>query len=116
MLLGLVLIIALQLAGEVVARGLGLPVPGPVLALGALAVIGAARGGLPGPIEEAADQLVRHLSLLFVPAGVGVVQHLGLLRTEWVAILATLVVSTIVTMAVTALVFRLLARDAGDAP
>lgn len=117
MLLGLVIIIALQLLGEVVARGFGLPIPGPVIGLSLLAVLGAARGALPEPVEHAADQLVRHLSLLFVPAGVGVVQHLGLMRAEWLAILGTLVLSTIATMAVTALVFRALARrgsNAGD--
>lgn len=110
-------ILLAQLAGELVARGLGLPLPGPVL--GALFLVGllAWRGGPGEGLEKAADGLLSNLSLLFVPAGVGVMLHAGLIGREWLAIAGALLVSTVLTVAVTGLVFRLLSRPPrGDAP
>jgi len=64
-------------------------------------------------LRETANGLLRHLSLLFVPAGVGVMAHLGRLSHEWLPISVSLVLSTLLTIAVTAVVMRaLLARRA----
>jgi holin-like protein len=54
--------------------------------------------------------LLSNLSLLFVPAGVGVMTHAKLLGRELVPITVSLVVSTLLTIAVTALVMKWLAR------
>ena len=118
MLRPLVLLIAFQFAGEAAARLGGLPVPGPVLGLALLAVATAVLPRLYAEVEPFADLVLRHLSLLFVPAGVGMVQHLGLLRRELLPILGVLVLSTAVTLAVTALTFQALARgrDGGRPP
>lgn len=110
MLHGFVLIVVFQYAGEAAARLFGLPTPGPVVGLAALAVLAVAVPALFRIAEPMADGLLRHLSLLFIPAGVGVLQHLDLLRAELAGLLAVLVLSTVVTMAVTALVFAALAR------
>lgn len=110
MLHGFVLIVVFQYAGEAAARLLGLPTPGPVVGLAALALLAIGFPALFRVAEPTADALLRHLSLLFIPAGVGVLQHLDLLRAELVGLLAVLVLSTLVTMGVTALVFALLAR------
>jgi len=110
MLEGLAVLVSAQLLGEVAVRLAGLPVPGPVIGLVALGLaLLVARRPIQA-VEEAADGIVRHLSLLFVPAGVGVVQYAPLLRAEAIAIAATLVLSTAVTLAVTAFVFARLAR------
>lgn len=105
-----------QLAGESIARLGALPVPGPVIGLMLLFALLAARRSVPDALQSAADGLLRHLSLLFVPAGVGVMLHAARLEAEWPAILAAIVISTALTVAVTALVFRLVARllPAGD--
>ena len=50
--------------------------------------------------------LLRNFSLLFVPAGVGIVRQVHVLAGNWLAISLALVVSTAATLAVTALVFR----------
>ena len=111
MLRPLVLLIAFQFAGEAVARLGGLPVPGPVLGLALLALSALLVPALYAEVEPTADLVLRHLSLLFVPAGVGMVQHLGLLRRELWPILGVLLLSTAVTLAVTALTFQILARQ-----
>ena len=56
-------------------------------------------------VVRVSDGLLGGLALLFVPAGVGVVQYLGLLRQQALALGAALVVSTVLTLLVTVLVF-----------
>jgi holin-like protein len=107
----LTLVLACQLAGEALARVTGLPVPGPILGL-LLLFAGLTLRGRPAPqLEESADGLLSHLALLFVPAGVGVVQYLPLLASEWVAVSASVIGSAVVAMAVTGLVMRALSRE-----
>lgn len=106
MLAALTQLLLFQLAGEVTARGLGLPVPGPVL--GMLLLFGWLILN-DGPSEElrgTTQNLLQHLSLLFVPAGTGVMLHLGRLRDEWLAITVSLVVSTFIGMIVTGMVLQ----------
>jgi holin-like protein len=99
-----------QLAGEVVARGLDLPVPGPVLGMLFLLVALALRGGPSADLQGTSQTLLQHLSLLFVPAGTGIMVHLARVADEWPALLVALLVSTAATLAVTALVMKVLAR------
>ncbi len=128
MIASLSLILLCQLAGEVFVRGLGLPMPGPVIGLLLLLLLllardrfaALARGPLQNDgVESASRGLLAHLSLLFVPAGVGVVQKLDLLAEHGIAIFLILMVSVAITLLVTVATFlaasRLLAR-AGDAP
>jgi len=127
MIASLGLILLCQLIGEVVVRSLALPLPGPVLGLvlllallllrdrsNWLAIGPLARDGSQGGIEGVSRILLANLSLLFVPAGVGVVQKLDLIAAHGVAIAAVLVLSVIVTLLVTVAAFvamsRLLAR------
>jgi holin-like protein len=93
-----------QLAGEVVARSLGLPVPGPVLGIVFVLVALALRRTLLAALDPVAATLLEYLSLLFVPAGVGVMRYGAILHTSGVALAAALIVSTLIGLAVTALV------------
>ncbi len=102
-----------QLAGELLARSLELKVPGPVLGMLMLFLTLWWRGRVGPSLEGTAQQLVQHLSLLFVPAGTGVMLHLDRIGNEWLPIAVSLVVSTVIALAVTALVLRLLTRSHG---
>jgi holin-like protein len=113
------LILACQLAGETLARGLGLPLPGPVLGMAALCVVLALRARLGGPawlagVEPAGRFLLAHLSLLFVPAGVGVIGNLEVLSAQWLALAAALAGSTLLTLLVSVATFRLVSRAMGQ--
>ena len=110
MLRPFVLLILLQFAGEALARLGGVPVPGPVIGLALLAVIAIAVPRVFSEVEGTADTILRHLSLLFVPAGIGVLGHLDLLRRELLPIAAVLILSTLATLLATAVTFALLAR------
>ncbi len=104
------ILLCCQLAGEVAARLFSLPVPGPVLGMLLLFVVLVARASMLEKVRDAALTLLRWLTLLFVPAGVGLMRHAGRLRAEWLPIAAAVVVSTALTIAVTAFVFQLAAR------
>lgn len=106
-------LLVFQLLGEVISKGLGLPLPGPVVGMALLFAVLVVRGDLPDGLKDTAAGLLKHLSLLFVPAGVGVMMHLHLLQDEWQAISAALLVSTLATIAVTALVMKGLFKLSG---
>lgn len=111
MLNALTLILVCQLAGELVSAWSKLPVPGPVIGMVLLFVILAVRGGIAENMARTADGLLSHLSLLFVPAGVGVMLHFKLLGEDWLAVALALVGSTLVTIIVTGWVMAKLARE-----
>jgi holin-like protein len=113
MIQALSLLFGFQLVGEVISRGVGTAVPGPVIGFGLLTALLVLRPDVMRIVEPTAMGILRHLSFLFVPAAVGVMQQVGRLRQEGLAIIVALVVSTWVAMAVTAVVFRLVSRQMG---
>jgi holin-like protein len=123
MIVSLTCLLVCQLAGEALVRGFGWSVPGPVLGMALLLVLLVVRERIrplpaelrDGSLEATGKGLLGHLSLLFVPAGVGVVQRLGVLAAQGFALAAALVISTLLTLAVTVLTFRAASRLAqGD--
>ena len=112
---GFAWLLVLQSAGEALARLLKLPFPGPVVGL--LLLLVALRWPLVRtPVAACADFLLAHLSLLFVPVGVGVVANLGLLGQYGGRMLAVIVLSTWAGMAATLLVLRLTRPRATQPP
>ena len=110
MITALTYLLSCQLAGEAAARLLGLPLPGPVLGMLLLFVLMLWRSRLLESVRGPSLAMLQHLSLLFVPAGVGLMRHFGRLRTEALPIIAAILVSTVLTIAVTAVVFQAAAR------
>ena len=119
MLSALTQLLIFQLAGEVVARGLALPIPGPVLGMLFLFIALMLRQGPDKELQTTSQNLLQHLSLLFVPAGTGIMVHLHRVADEWLPLLLSLVISTAATLAVAALVMKLCMRGQtapGEAP
>jgi holin-like protein len=113
MINALTLLFLCQLAGEVLVRALGITFPGPVLGMG-LIFAGLMLAGRSFPaLDAVADTLLRNLSLLFVPAAVGVVQQTGHIAQNWLAIAAAIVLSTAATLVVTVYTFLAVARRFG---
>ncbi len=110
MLAGLTWLLVFQCLGEALVRALDLPVPGPVAGMLLLFVTLRARAAVPDALGTAANGLLQHMSLLFVPAGVGVMLHFGRIGDEWLALLVALVGSTVLTIGITALVMQALVR------
>lgn len=118
MIEALALILVCQLAGEVAVLVSGMPVPGPVLGMLLLLAWLWWRGGISERVERTADTLLGNLSLLFVPAGVGVMIHWGRVQEQWAGIAAALLIGTPLAILVTALTMAgvqwLLARRRGS--
>lgn len=97
---GLLLLLAFSLAGDAIARTARLPLPGSVVGMLLLAAGVRLRWIPVSLVEDAAGLLLRTMALLFVPAGVGVMVYGGLLRAEWLPIVAGSVVSTVAVLVV----------------
>ena len=99
-----------QAAGEVIRQASGIPLSGPIigmiLLLGALIV----RGGASEEFSQSSQATLSYLSLFFVPPGVGIMQHLPLLRAHWLPILLALIASTALAMTSGALVMQSVER------
>jgi holin-like protein len=116
MLNAITLLLLFQLAGEAIALFFALPVPGPVIGMALLFAALAWRHGPSAELRTTAQSLLQHLSLLFVPAGVGVMLHFQRIADEWLPIVVALVASTFITIAVSALVLRALHAHEEDRP
>jgi len=112
-LTGITLLLAYQLVGEVTVRLLGLPIPGPVLGMMMLFITLLIRGYTPESLNAASSALLSHLSLLFVPAGVGMMVHFDRIASEWIPISLALFFSTIITMVATAGIMHFTSRWLG---
>jgi holin-like protein len=116
MLMPLLLLLTCQLIGETAAKASHAPLPGPVI--GMLLLLGLMitlpRGA--AAMRPMAQSILGNLSLLFVPAGVGVVGHITTLGNQTFAILLALLGSTMLAIAVGALTFAFVARLLGQKP
>ncbi|MFV0333683.1 MAG: CidA/LrgA family protein [Tropicimonas sp.] len=113
MIPALTLILSFQLIGEIASRGLHLPLPGPVVGLVLLVLSCAIWPRLVERIRPVAQGLLSHLSLFFVPAGVGVIAHLPVLGQHGIGLALALAVSTVLAIAVGALSFAAVVRLMG---
>jgi len=110
LIVGMSILLGCQFLGEVISRALALPIPGPVLGMLILLIGLMVRGSVPGSLRMMGEGLLKYLTLLFVPAGVGLIQHFGLISREFWILAVTLVVSTAVTILVTSQALQRTAR------
>jgi len=103
-------LLVFQTVGEVLSYLLRLPVPGPVIGMSLLLAVLLFRPITVEQLRSTSLELLKHLSLLFVPAGVGVMLHVARIGREWLPIVVSLLVSTALAIAVTALVVTWTAR------
>lgn len=110
MIFGLVQLLGYWLAGEALVQWMHWPLPGAVLGMLLLLCVSLLRRRMNPQLAETGSGLLSHLALLFVPAGVGLIEHGPLLRQQGWAILLVIVLSTLITMAATALILQYLLR------
>ncbi len=106
----LTLILACQLIGEFAVSTANIPFPGPVAGMILLFIFLSIKGSIPEALGDVSSALLNNLSLMFVPAGVGVMVHFELLGTDALPLSIALVVSTLLTIVITALVMMLLSK------
>lgn len=112
---GLAWLLVCQSIGEVLSRMSHVGLPGPVV--GMMLMLGLLGWeSVRAQVSTVANGLLMHLSLLFVPVGVGVMTHMALVSRYGWQLLVTLVVSTWIGLLVTAVIFRALLRRSEDTP
>lgn len=122
MLAGIFTIFMFQLVGEAIQKYFGLSIPGPVIGLVLMLIALLASNhrthrpiaGLRDNLITVAETLLGHLSLLFVPIGVGVILHLHLLETQLLRVLGVIIFGTIATMIFTAFIFSAFGSTEND--
>ena len=110
MLKAITTLLVYQLVGEVLVQFLVLPVPGPVVGMLLLFLSLWLKGSIPGELHTTANTILQHLSLLFVPAGVGVMVHFSRVSGEAVPIIVAVLGSTALAIAAAALTMQALMR------
>jgi holin-like protein len=103
-------LLVFQTLGEGLAYAFSIPVPGPVIGMVLLFCYLLAKRDAAETLAPATQEFLKHLSLLFVPAGVGIMVYANRVAAEWLPISAALVISTVVSLVVTALVLRWLQK------
>ncbi len=111
MLFYLTVILACQLLGELLTAWLHLPVPGPVIGMVILFVGLSIRGFIPEGLGNAGNSLLANMSLFYVPAGVGIMANVALIKANAVALIVSIIVSSLVCLVVTGFVMSLLMRS-----
>jgi holin-like protein len=111
----LALLLCCQLAGEVIVAALhqvssAVAFPGPVVGMALLFAMLLWRGNVDASLEATSTVILRNLSLLFVPAAVGIIQQRDLVTEYGLILFAAILVSTVVTLLVTVGVFIAIAR------
>ena len=114
MIPALTIILCFQLVGEIASRGLNLPLPGPVVGLVLLVGACMIRPRLAEMLRPVTKSVLAHLSLFFVPAGVGVIAHLPVLSQHGIGLALALAASTILAIGAGALTFAAIARLTGS--
>ena len=104
-----------QLGGEVIVLALrqvypALAFPGPVVGMALMFLMLLWRKGPGASLDATAGGILRNLSLLFVPAAVGIVQYGPVLAEFGLTLAVALIASTALTLLVTVGVFLLVAR------
>ncbi|MEN3364736.1 MAG: holin-like protein [Burkholderiales bacterium] len=99
-----------QTLGEGLAYAFSLPIPGPVIGMVLLFLYLVVKSDAAPRLAPTTVEFLKHLSLLFIPAGVGIMVHAQRVAVEWLPIAAALIVSTVVSLVVTALVLRWLQK------
>ena len=110
MLAAITTLLVYQLVGEVLVHFFALPVPGPVVGLLLLFLSLWVKGSIPEGLHTTANTILQHLSLLFVPAGVGVMVHAARVSGEIVPIVVAVLGSTALAIAAAALTMQVLMR------
>lgn len=114
MLITFATLLVFQCLGEGLVFALDLPVPGPVAGMLLLFAALLASPKLLETVEPTGNELLRHLSVLFVPAGVGIMVAAASMDGHWLGLALSLIGSTLLTLAITALVLRATMARGGD--
>ncbi|MFE6645779.1 CidA/LrgA family protein [Nocardioides sp. NPDC057772] len=112
MIVGLLWLLGCQLAGTAIVELTGIPLPGSVVGMLLLfvALVLRRRDGEDDPVIQVGDYFLSHLQLFFIPAGVGVIAYVAVIRDAAVPIVVALLGSWLLGLATVGWVLTLFLR------
>jgi holin-like protein len=107
---GFVWLLVYQLLGETLSLVFQLPVSGPVIGMLLLFISLFLFKKIRPAVKESSAAILSHLSLLFIPAGVGLMVHFERLQHEWLPVAVAIVLGAVISFIVTAWIMQLMIR------
>lgn len=104
------IIFGIYLLGEVIASLLPLPIPGNILGMIILFVLLYTKIIKVDNIINITNFLLNHLAFFFIPAGVGLMTSIGIIKTTWVQLLIVCLITTVIIIASTGIVVQFISR------
>ncbi len=106
----LIIIIGINLTGSFLTEWAHLPIPGAISGMIILLIMLFTGIIKPKHIEETADFLLKNMAFFFLPAGVGILASYQLVRGSYLQTIAIIVISTILVMAISAVITQKIAN------
>lgn len=110
---GLIALLAYLFAGDIISTFFDLPIPGGIIGMILMFITLLIRGKVDEPIDTASNGLIRHIGLLFVPAGVGITQYFDLLEREWPIMVFASISTMLLTLILSAFLFHAIRQKKG---
>ncbi len=107
MILAFVVLLAFNFLGDLIQSYLAVPVPGALIGMSLFTILLYFKPEFASSgIRKTSRLLTTYMGLFFVPAGVGVISEIQLLRSEWFPVTTGLLVSTLLSLVVSALIMQ----------
>lgn len=107
---GFIVLLSLLFIGNIISEFFALPIPGSIIGMVMLFIILIMRKSVPQSVDQVSSGLISIMGMLFVPAGVGISQYFDLLARDWFVIFFTAILTTFISLAVSAYLFTFLMR------
>ena len=105
-----IIILGIYLLGEFISSILSLPIPGNILGMIILLVLLCTKIIKLEQIETISNFLLDHLAFFFIPAGVGLMSSVGIIKDTWLKLIIVCVSTTIIIIAITGLIVQFITK------
>lgn len=96
---GFFIIMAFYFIGEMISFFIGNFIPGNIIGMLLLFISLHFKIISASKVRSVAQVLTKNMTLFFIPATVGLMEHIGLLKDSWITILVTTLASTLIVLA-----------------
>ncbi|MDR3597631.1 CidA/LrgA family protein [Clostridium sp.] len=105
------IILGIYLVGEVLSSALHLPVPGNILGMVILFILLCTKVVKVENISNVTDFLLNHLSFFFIPAGVGLMTSLDIIKSTWWQLSLVCLITTSIIIGTTGTIVQVISKE-----
>ncbi|MBE6054007.1 MAG: CidA/LrgA family protein [Clostridium sartagoforme] len=109
-----IIILGIYLIGELISKGLSLPLPGNIIGMIILLVLLCTKVIKVEKIESISTFFLDHLSFFFIPAGVGLISSFDSIKDSLIYILILCLITTAIVIIVTGTVVQCIIKFKGN--